>query len=121
MNEKDLHDFVYDIAINDSEVLRNHLESNHDYYSKHVDCIETLYGIAMSNGNNPIIATLNLFVREYNVKINKKNILKRIHESDCRNKASESRKNGTMVCGFYPFEHGDTESRYMSKYNHMFH
>lgn len=56
------------------------------------DIVETFYGCAISTNNIKIIALLNLFVREYNVKINKFNVIYEIYYADFRNEYSRQKE-----------------------------
>ncbi len=49
------------------------------------EIIETFYGSAISANNIQIIALLNLFVRENNIKINKSNVIDEIYYANFRN------------------------------------
>ncbi len=65
-----------------TKCFQNYLESNKTYFINNINCIEELYGTAISESNNIMIAILNLLVREHNIKINKMNVLAEIYYTD---------------------------------------
>ena len=83
--------------ISDTSDFQNYLESNNIYFINNIRCVEKLYGIEISQSNNINISILNLFVREYNIKINKMNVLQEIYHADCRKKYSEDKQNGILI------------------------
>ena len=90
--------------------FQNYLESNNLYFIKNIDCVERFYGIAISQSNNIIIAILNLFVREHNIKIKKMNVLSEIYYADCRQKYSDP----------IDFNNKEIQDKCIFQYNHIF-
>lgn len=80
--------------------------------------IEDILGVALFYKNNIIISLTNLFIVEYNIQINKMDVLKSIYSSRCRD---NSRKitNGDCVL-FASFDDHDISSRYIHEYWNIF-
>lgn len=108
-----------DIVIINTSDFQKYLESNNLYFINNIGCVERFYGIAISESNNIIIAILNLFVREHNIKIKKMNILSEIYYADCRKKYSEEKENRMLLSEPVDFNK-DIQDKYIFQYNDIF-
>lgn len=102
------------------KILNDYLEANlEDMISKPWK-IETLYGSAISANNILMISTINLFVRENNIKINKSDVLEQIYYADCRTEHSKFYKQGCLI-SFLDYRTNDKiQCEYIQKYWSMF-
>lgn len=79
--------------------------------------IDELYGNAIFLGNLPIVAMLNLFVRENNIIIDKTEILRSIYSGDCAQIFMRTRNDRCISFQKY---NAEIEEKYMNRYFHMF-
>jgi len=81
------------IPLGKEKELQKYLDNNIFLEKRLVsDIIETFYGCAISANNIQIIALLNLFVRENNIKIKKSNVIQEIYYADFRNEYDKQMK-----------------------------
>ena len=81
------------IPLGKEKELQKYLDNNIFLEKRLVsDIIETFYGCAISANNIQIIALLNLFVRENNIKIKKSNVIQEIYYADFRNEYDKQKK-----------------------------
>jgi hypothetical protein len=77
------------IPLGKEKELQKYLDNNIFLES---DIIEIFYGCAISANNIQIIALLNLFVHENNIKIKKSNVIQKIYYADFRNEYDKQMK-----------------------------
>lgn len=115
--------FIRDTIIPNMNIdyFKNYLIHNEEYLINNINNIETFYGTAISYSDNQIISLLNLFVREYDIKINKMNVLQEIYYSDYRKKYSEEKeKNEMLLSDPIDFNNKEIQDKYIFQYYNIF-
>jgi hypothetical protein len=107
------------IPLNKIKELKNYLDYNYMILHEKFDTIETFYGSAISENNIQIIALLNLFVRENNIKISKFNVINEIYYADFRKEYSKQLKLFGCRIELVSFSN-EIQEEYIGKYWNMF-
>jgi hypothetical protein len=109
------------IPNNDIDSLKKYLdklEINIQNTRKITFQIEKFLSTAIFHNNSIIISILNLFIREYNIIIDKKNILENIYWAKIRDKQANN-KYTRECCTYYDFCESDY-LEYLAKYPDLF-
>ena len=75
------------------------------------------FGEALYRKNNIIIALINLFIREHNIKTTKMDILAGVYQAECRVKYTKARERGCLP-EFMSFDEID-KAPYIREYWHL--
>lgn len=105
---------IRDDVLNNTE-LKKYLDSNDNIKPQNIG---SLLGESIVNKNTIGVSLLNLYIRENNIKITKKDILEGIYWSECREKSREERFNN-VILDFCDFTN-EIYNKYYIKYNYMF-
>jgi hypothetical protein len=80
--------------------------------------LEQLLGAAIFHKNDIIISLINLLIRDYNIVLEKNNILEGIYYAECRKKSVDRNNKDIIVC--YTKFNESLQNEYHDKYKHLF-